>query len=171
MTSEGSGLKLVDFLDHIAEASRLAREYVDGMSRESFLKDRRTQQAVILNLMTIGEAAERVTNEHKPFEADHPEIPWAWMPRVSPRWIVTGHADDQIDHRAYDARPPGSAPIGVVPFLRDQLPVPSQRRLGSHYGPDLAKDLATERVGLACELASFGVCGPNSFATQPLPDT
>jgi uncharacterized protein with HEPN domain len=47
MTSEGSGLRLVDFLDHIAEAARLAREYVGGMSQESFLQDRRTQQAVV----------------------------------------------------------------------------------------------------------------------------
>lgn len=44
MTTEGSELRLVDFLDHIAEASRLAREYVDGMNQESFLQDRRTQQ-------------------------------------------------------------------------------------------------------------------------------
>lgn len=79
MTSGDSGLRLVDFLDHIEEASRLAREYVSGMSKESFLKDRRTQQAVVLNLMTIGEAAARIANDHKEFAAAHPEIPWAQM--------------------------------------------------------------------------------------------
>ena len=42
MTSD-SGLRLVDFLDHIEEASRLAREYVTEMSKESFLKDREDQ--------------------------------------------------------------------------------------------------------------------------------
>ena len=67
MTSEGAGPRLVDFLDHIAEAARLAREYVRGMSQESFLQDRRTQQAVVLNLMTIGEVAARIANEHKDF--------------------------------------------------------------------------------------------------------
>jgi hypothetical protein len=36
MTSGDSGPRLVDFLDHIAEASRLAREYVAGISEESF---------------------------------------------------------------------------------------------------------------------------------------
>ena len=36
MTSGDSGLRLVDILDHIEEASRLAREYVAGMSKESF---------------------------------------------------------------------------------------------------------------------------------------
>jgi uncharacterized protein with HEPN domain len=76
MTSEGAGLRLVDFLDHIAEAARLAREYVGGMSQESFLQGRRTQQAVVLNLMTVGEAAARIANEHKDFATAHPEIPW-----------------------------------------------------------------------------------------------
>jgi uncharacterized protein with HEPN domain len=79
MTSEDSGLKLVDVLDHIAEAARLAREYVVGMDRESFLKDRRTQQAVVLNLMVIGEAAARIANEHKEFASSHSQIPWAQM--------------------------------------------------------------------------------------------
>jgi uncharacterized protein with HEPN domain len=71
MTSAGSGLKLVDFLDRIAEASHLAREYIDGMSHESFLQDRRTQQAVVLNLMTIGEPAARIANEHKDIAIRH----------------------------------------------------------------------------------------------------
>jgi uncharacterized protein with HEPN domain len=44
MTSQGSGLKLADVLEHIAETARLACEYVGGMSQESFLQDRRTQQ-------------------------------------------------------------------------------------------------------------------------------
>jgi uncharacterized protein with HEPN domain len=79
MTSEESGLKLADFPDHIAEALQLARDYVAGMSKEAFLKDRRTQQAVVLNLMTIGEAAARVVNEHKDFAAAHSQIPWAQM--------------------------------------------------------------------------------------------
>lgn len=79
MTSGDSGLRLVDFLNHIEEASRLAREYLAAISKESFLKDRRTQQAVVLNLMTIGEAAARIANDHKEFTAAHSEIPWAQM--------------------------------------------------------------------------------------------
>lgn len=87
MTSEESGLKLADFLDHIAEASQLARDYVAGMSKESFLKDRRTQQAVVLNLMTIGEAAARITTEHKEFAAAHSQIPWAQMRGMRNRMV------------------------------------------------------------------------------------
>src|SRR5262249_61682634 len=96
MTSEGSGLKLVDFLDHIAEASRLAREYIGGMSKDSFLKDRRTQQAVVLNLMTIGEAAARIVNECKEFAVAHPEIPWAQMRGMRNR-MVHGYFDIDLN--------------------------------------------------------------------------
>ncbi|MGH8291239.1 MAG: HepT-like ribonuclease domain-containing protein [Steroidobacteraceae bacterium] len=96
MTSGDSGLRLVDFLDHIEEASRLAREYVAGMSEESFLKDRRTQQAVVLNLMTIGEAAARIASEHKEFAAAHPEIPWVQMRGMRNR-MAHGYFDIALD--------------------------------------------------------------------------
>lgn len=33
----------------------------------------------MLNLMTIGEAAARIANDHNDFAAAHPEIPWAQM--------------------------------------------------------------------------------------------
>lgn len=37
------------------------------------------RQAVVLNLLTIGEAAGRIVNECKEFATAHPEIPWAQM--------------------------------------------------------------------------------------------
>ena len=49
------------------------------MSQAEFLKDRRTQQAVVLNLITIGEAAARIANEHKEFAAAHSEMHWSKM--------------------------------------------------------------------------------------------
>ncbi len=48
--------RLDDYLSHMLEAARLGREYVQGVGKGDFLKDRRTQQAVVLNLMTIGRA-------------------------------------------------------------------------------------------------------------------
>ena len=85
--TEDPGLRLVDFLDHIAEASRLALEYVAGMGQQAFLGDRRTQQAVVLNLMVIGEAAARIVNEHGDFAAAHPQIPWAQMRGMRNRMV------------------------------------------------------------------------------------
>ena len=52
--------RLPDYLDHILEAAQRACGYINGMSKEDFLADKRTQQAVILNLVIIGEAATKL---------------------------------------------------------------------------------------------------------------
>jgi uncharacterized protein with HEPN domain len=62
MTNDESRLRLADYLSHMLEAARLAREYVENTVKADFLNDRRTQQAVVLNLITIGEAASRIMN-------------------------------------------------------------------------------------------------------------
>ncbi len=49
------------------------------MSRQDFLEGRRTQQAVIDNILIIGEAATRIINEYPDFFAAHPDIPWREM--------------------------------------------------------------------------------------------
>ena len=49
--------RLPDYLDHMLEAARQSCSYVEGLSKDEFLADKRTQQAVILNLVIIGEAA------------------------------------------------------------------------------------------------------------------
>ncbi len=71
MTSDESRLRLADYLSHMLEAARLAREYVENIGKADFLNDRRTQQAVVLNLITIGEAASRIVSDHSDFAAAH----------------------------------------------------------------------------------------------------
>ena len=39
--------RLRDYFDHMIEATRLACSYVEGMGKDDFLGDKRTQQAVI----------------------------------------------------------------------------------------------------------------------------
>ena len=68
-----------DYLQHIAEAAALILEYTRGMSKEAFLGDRKTQQAVLMNIMVIGEAAALLRNEHADFLAHHSEIEWEKM--------------------------------------------------------------------------------------------
>ena len=43
-----------ELIDHMAEAAGQAVTYVEGLSKEDFLTDKRTQQAVILNLIILG---------------------------------------------------------------------------------------------------------------------
>jgi uncharacterized protein with HEPN domain len=79
MSAGEPALRLTDYLEHMLEAARLARGYITDMSQAEFLRDRRTQQAVVLNLITLGEAAARITNEYRAFTDSHPDIPWAKM--------------------------------------------------------------------------------------------
>jgi uncharacterized protein with HEPN domain len=52
--------RLGDYLDQMLTAASDARRFVDGMSKEDFLADKRTQQAVIMSLVIVGEAAARI---------------------------------------------------------------------------------------------------------------
>lgn len=52
-----SELRLADYLDHMQRAARDACGFVEGLGKEEFLADKRTQQAVIMSLVIIGEAA------------------------------------------------------------------------------------------------------------------
>ena len=71
--------RLVDYLDQMLEATRQSCSYVEGLSREAFLLDKRTQQAVILNLLIIGEAATKALRDNGPFLEKHPGVPWRNM--------------------------------------------------------------------------------------------
>ena len=47
--------RLGDYLDQMLTAANDARRFIDGMSKEDFLADKRTQQAVVMSLVIIGE--------------------------------------------------------------------------------------------------------------------
>ncbi|PRE05650.1 hypothetical protein C6P91_12120 [Burkholderia multivorans] len=43
--------RLPDYLDHIQQAATDARSFVEGMAKDDFLADKRTQQAVIMAII------------------------------------------------------------------------------------------------------------------------
>ena len=53
------------YLDDILEAIVQIREYILSMDYESFVRDRKTQDAVVRNLVIIGEAAGRLPENMK----------------------------------------------------------------------------------------------------------
>ncbi|MEO8195756.1 MAG: DUF86 domain-containing protein [Thermoanaerobaculia bacterium] len=71
------------YLEHILEAIRRIREYTKGGEAE-FLRDARTQDAVLRNLQILGEAAKRVSPE---FVTAHPEIAWRSMAGLRDRVV------------------------------------------------------------------------------------
>jgi uncharacterized protein with HEPN domain len=61
------------YLDDIVGAIQQIESYTRGMTREAFVKDAKTMDAVVRNIEIIGEAATHIPNEWK---VQHPAIPW-----------------------------------------------------------------------------------------------
>ncbi len=71
--------RLADYLDHMRQAIADAQSFTEGMAQADFEQDRRTQQAVVMSLIVLGEAATKVMDQHSAFAAEHRQIPWRSM--------------------------------------------------------------------------------------------
>ena len=85
-----------DFIEHMRDAATQALTYVEGMTKDDFLVDRRTQQAVILNLIVLGEAATRLMDRHPELVAGQPQIEWQAMRGMRNR-IAHGYYEIDLD--------------------------------------------------------------------------
>lgn len=70
---------VADFLRHIRSAAQEALDFAAGISERDFEEDVKTQRAVVMNLIIVGEAAARLIEKHPEFVKDHPEIDWRAM--------------------------------------------------------------------------------------------
>ena len=89
-------VRVADTLTHMRDAAALAQSYVEGMTQPAFAVDTRTQQAVIMNLVIIGELATKMIKDHSGFIAQHPNIPWASMKGMRNR-IAHGYFEINLD--------------------------------------------------------------------------
>jgi uncharacterized protein with HEPN domain len=76
---------LQDMLDAIASIETYA-----VTSYDAFLQDEKTQDAIMFNLIIMGEAANSIPHE---FQEKHPEIPW---PSIIGTRNVIVHGYDQV---------------------------------------------------------------------------
>lgn len=82
-------------LQRILEAAHAIRSYVEGLSKEDFLQDAKTHDAVCMNIIVIGENAARLLEKHKDdLESRYPDIPWRAMKGMRHRMA---HGYDEID--------------------------------------------------------------------------
>jgi len=88
--------RLPDYLDHIQQAAVDARSFVEGLAKDDFLADKRTQQAVIMSLIIIGEAATKVMDGYAEFTQVHSEVPWRSMRNMRNR-MAHGYFDINLD--------------------------------------------------------------------------
>ena len=96
MNAQQRKLRQFDYVEHMLEAIRLVRGYVEGMSREDFFADKKTQQAVVLNILILGEAATQVGSEYPEWAEQHPEVPWRSMRGMRNR-LAHGYFDINLD--------------------------------------------------------------------------
>ena len=87
---------LVDYVDHMQQAAMDACTFVEGLAKEDFLEDKRTQQAVIMSLIIIGEAVTKLLDGHAEFAEAHAQIPWRSMRGMRNR-IAHGYFDINLD--------------------------------------------------------------------------
>ena len=87
---------LSDYLDHMRQAATDACQFVEGMNKATFLEDTRTQRAIVMCIMIIGEAATKIMNSHAEFVQTRPDVPWHSMRGMRNR-IAHGYFDINLD--------------------------------------------------------------------------
>ena len=66
-------------VDLMRKAAQQAAEYVLGMDQVAFEQDPKTQDAVIMKLLVVGELAAKVLDEDATFAKTAPGVPWLKM--------------------------------------------------------------------------------------------
>jgi len=87
---------LVDYLEHMRQAAADACVFVEDVSKEEFLADKRTQRAVVMSIVILGEAATKITERFPDYADRHPELPWRGMRGLRNR-IAHGYFDLDLD--------------------------------------------------------------------------
>ncbi len=75
----------------IGKAGHLVLEFMQGIAKEAFLDDLKTQSSVLYQLIVIGEAVKRLSRE---FRAQNADIPWTLLAGMRDHLI---HAYDMVD--------------------------------------------------------------------------
>lgn len=88
--------RLPDYLGHMRQAIADAQSFTEGMAQTDFEQDKRTQQAVVMSLIVLGEAATKVMDLHPLFAEQHKQIPWRSMRGMRNR-IAHGYFDINLE--------------------------------------------------------------------------
>jgi len=70
------GLRVAEYLEHIARAIGRIVRYTKGMTEAQFCANEMAQDAVIRNIEVIGEAARNIARHHPDFAQRHQDVPW-----------------------------------------------------------------------------------------------
>jgi len=82
--------RLPDYLDHMQQAAADACSFIDGLGRDDLEEDKRTQQAVIMSLIIIGEAATKMMERCAEFAEQHADVQSKNLHRLFSKSRATG---------------------------------------------------------------------------------
>ncbi len=88
--------RLPDYLGHMRQAASDACAFVEAMTWEDFAADKRTQQAVVMNLIILGEASTKVMDGYPAFVLEQPSVPWRAMRGMRNR-MAHGYFDVNLE--------------------------------------------------------------------------
>lgn len=94
MTSPEKRLRTL--LAQMHQTADQAAAYIEGMSKDDFLADTKTQDAVIMKILVIGELAGKILDRHPDFAAQHTQIPWQAMKGIRNR-MAHGYFELNLD--------------------------------------------------------------------------
>lgn len=89
-------LRFVDCLADIQHAIAWIDKHIGSMTKEQFLKDRKTQDSVIKNLIDVGEAANNLMHIDPDFQQTRPDL-WQHMSGAYEMRIKLTHGYRNID--------------------------------------------------------------------------
>lgn len=88
--------RLPDYLEHMLQAAANARVFVEGLAKDDFLADLKTQQAVVMSSLVIGEASSKIMDRYAEFATRYDQVPWRSMRGMRNR-IAHGYFDINLD--------------------------------------------------------------------------
>jgi uncharacterized protein with HEPN domain len=122
----------------MVRAAANALTFTKGMAEEDFLVDLRTQRAVVMSLMIVGEAASRIVSDRADFADSKAAIPWRGMLGMRNR-IAHGYFD--IDEHIVWTTVQTELPA-LIKHLSQPYSSHSSQSSGSHeHCPDIGSTM------------------------------
>jgi uncharacterized protein with HEPN domain len=98
MDAKQRQLRLQDYLEHMLEASRLVQQCLAGIDKAEFFGSRMIQQAVLMNIVIIGETATKIRDEHTDFVKTKINAAVLWHKMIGMRNRMThGYFDTDFE--------------------------------------------------------------------------